>query len=211
VLVGVAGAAAEVENGGAEGLAGAVEGAAGKALFLGGTDDGSGPDGLAGGGEKVEEPGGAEVELGGRRDGVDIRFVVKCGDGAVAALEGEGEGRWRGAEVGLDDLKAAEVGGAGLAEGHDGAGGGDEVGGAAEVAGGDAGAGGAVLPFAEVVDEEQGEAAVAGDVGEEAEEVAGALQAGLSGGDSRGQGVDDDEGGVDLLAHFDEAVPLVKA
>ena len=66
VLVGVVEAAAEVEDGGAEGLAGPVEGAAGEADLGGGADDVGRPDRFSSPGEELVEPTSAEVKLGRR-------------------------------------------------------------------------------------------------------------------------------------------------
>jgi hypothetical protein len=87
-LGGVARAGAEVDDETGEALAGAVEGTARETGLSGGADDGGRLDGRACGGKKVEEPTGAEVDLGRR-------------------------GRRVAAEVGLDDLEAAQGGGRG--------------------------------------------------------------------------------------------------
>ena len=144
------------------------------------------------------------------------------------------------AEVGLDDLQAALSAKAGPvrgrdfpgnpgavsrkgaaggrradeAEGQDGAGSGADVGGTAKVVGDDLGGrerfarAGAL---AQMVDEEQGKVPLAGDGGEEAENVAGALEAGLAAGGGRGQGVDHDEGRPQIADHIEEQSLLVRA
>jgi hypothetical protein len=65
-LVGIARAVAKIQDLASQLLAGAVKGSLGEALLDGGPDDVTGLDGLASGGEVLEEPLGAEVELGGR-------------------------------------------------------------------------------------------------------------------------------------------------
>jgi hypothetical protein len=161
--------------------------------------------------------------------GLDELGVAQQGNWHVLAFKDEAEGRGVTAEVGLDDLEAARAiegglgtgsgragwgrdgrdrQGAGPTEGEDGAGGGAEVDRTAEVAGGDAVGGGGAGPgrLAQVVNDEEGEVYFAGNGGEEAEGGAGTLEAGLAAGSGGGQGIDDDEGWLQCVAHLGELV-----
>ncbi|MGD9144493.1 MAG: hypothetical protein PVI80_02940 [Anaerolineae bacterium] len=54
-----------------------------------GLGGGGGLDGLAGVGEELEEPTGAEFEVGGLGQGLDELGVAQGGDGHILALKGD--------------------------------------------------------------------------------------------------------------------------
>jgi hypothetical protein len=109
VFVGVVGTGAKVDDPSGKGLAGTVEGTARKAGFIGGSDDVGRLDGFPSIGEKLKEPMGAEIDLGGLRRRFDKLSIAQGGDGCVFTLKGKGQGWGMAAEVGLDDLKAARA------------------------------------------------------------------------------------------------------
>jgi hypothetical protein len=115
--VGVVRAVAQVDDPASKGLAGAVEGAPGKAGLGGGADCVGGLDGFTGVGEELEEPIRAELEVGGLGQGLDELGVTQGRDGRVLALKDEAKGRGMTAEVGLDDLEAARAVEGGLGAG----------------------------------------------------------------------------------------------
>jgi hypothetical protein len=59
-----------------------------------------------------------------------------------------------------------------------------------------------------MVDDQEGGVEGAGETGEAAEKVAGALEAGLAATGGGGEGVDDDEGGADIVDHDGEHLGL---
>lgn len=82
--------------------------------MAGGLNDVPGFDWFASGGEDLEEPAGAEPDLGRRgRRRLDVLGVAQSGDGQIVPLEDHAEGRRVTAEVGLDDLEAAHLAKAG--------------------------------------------------------------------------------------------------
>jgi hypothetical protein len=108
VLVGIVGAVADVGDKALEGFAGPVEGAPREAFSGGGLDDGGRLDGGAGGGEVLDEPSGAALELGGLGCRAGQHFaevdVAEGGDGVPFALEDQAEGRGEAAKVGFEDF-----------------------------------------------------------------------------------------------------------
>lgn len=108
-LGGIVRAAAKVDDEAGKGLTRAVEGAPREASVAGRPDDVGGLDRVSGLGEELEEPTRAEVELGRLGRGLDVLGVAQGGDGHVFALEDEAEGRRVAAEIGLDDLEAAQA------------------------------------------------------------------------------------------------------
>ena len=63
-------------------------------------------------------------------------------------------------------------------------------------------------PLAQVVDQQQGQVPLAGDIGEKAQDGAGRLQAGLAAGGGGGEGVDHHQGRLQVAAHLAEQLLL---
>jgi hypothetical protein len=94
----VARAVAEIDDRAGEALAGPVKRAPGEASLTGGLDHVSRPDGGSGGGEVLEEPPGAEVELGRQGRRLDVLSLVLGGNSHALALKDQAAGDPGGSE-----------------------------------------------------------------------------------------------------------------